>query len=192
MKIKSILSIAAFSTAFIVSTFLAGLFFDKTEIPTVLVAPTTTYSKPTSCFGHMKPSAAAEKISVVLRQDDLYGEQRNGKLYDIDLAYRSTAKGTSYFSAYAGITSEYATKSGNMEVGGLPQEFQAAWRSHMKAWRDYANFLEDMKTSTADNSAGEDSFDALETEYNNGINSTWYEVLRVAGEYGSDFSPYNN
>lgn len=192
MKIKSILSIAAFSTAFIASTFFAGLFVDKSDNQSILTALPEYETASAFRLEKEYDSVTAQQISVLLQKDDLYGKQRNRKLNGIDNTYGLSAKGTSYYSAYARITSEYADKSRSMEVDALPQEFQIAWRNHMKAWRDYANFLEDVKTASIEDKSSENTFNSLEAAYNNEINRTWYEVLRVADDYGSDFSPYDN
>jgi hypothetical protein len=74
-----------------------------------------------------------------------------------------------------------------MNDAGLPQEFQTAWRAHMKAWHDYANFLDGLKDSSITLKTDKENFDNLEDFYNNEINSTWYEVLSVADDNGSEF-----
>ncbi len=184
MKIKNILSIAAFSVAFIVSTAFAGLFVDKSEIQPV-IAPASGYNaRATSCFGHRNKSAAAEKIAGLLKQDIRNGYDRDGKLYRLDSGYVSPFSSSS-FAAYSAVTDEYADESGSIEDDRLPREFQTAWRAHMKAWRDYADFLENMKDSTVRTTLGEESFNNLGSAYNTEISRTWFEVLRVADQYGA-------
>lgn len=186
MNIKSILSIAAFSTAFIFSTFLAGFFIGKTEYqPDSVVPPVAVVnSNPTSCFKNRKPSATAEKISNILRQDDRNGRERSGRLYSLDNSYNAP------FAERAETVAAYADASGSMKSAGLPTEFQTAWRAHMKAWRDYADFLVKMKSASVRENLDEESFNDFEREYNADINTTWIEVLRVADDYGVDVSGY--
>ena len=191
MNIKSILSIAAFSTAFIFSTFFAGLFVDKSELQLDSVVPPVVVvsSKPTSCFGHRKTSATVEKIYNLLQQDDRNGRERNEKFHNVSQSFAPPFS-NGFLSASAQFTSEYADESGSIRYESLPPEFQTAWRAHMKAWRDYADFLEKMKSSAVRQKLGEESFNDFEREYNDDINSTWYKVLRVAGDYGADVDEY--
>jgi predicted N-acyltransferase len=81
---------------------------------------------------------------------------------------------------------QYADKSGSMEADGLPQDFQIAWREHMKAWRDYADFLNEMKNSSARKMLSEEKLDALETKHSAEITNTWQEVLRIGRNYGAE------
>jgi len=107
------------------------------------------------------------------------------KLYRIDGAYTSPFSSSS-FAAYSAATTEYAEESGSIEDDRLPGEFQIAWRAHIKAWRDYADFLENMKDSTVRTTLGKESFKNLDGAYNTEISRTWSEVLRVADQYGAE------
>lgn len=180
MRIKNILSIAAFSVAFIFSTAFAGLFIDKSE----------NLLNQTVRFGYDRKSkgATAEKITAILEQDDRSGYVRDRELYRIGLLYVSPFKSPS-FERYADATGEYADESGSIEDDRLPQEFQTAWRAHMKAWRDYADFLENSKSADVRAEMGEKTFKTMSNKYNTNINLTWYAVLHLAAKNGSDFEP---
>jgi len=188
MRIKNILSVAAFSTAFIASTAFAGLFVEKSEVlPIIAVVETRYDSQPTSCFKHIEKSATARRISKTLKQDIGNGRERDSSLYRIDGGFVSPFSSSS-FDEYSGVIGEYADNSGSIEDEGMPKEFQTAWREHMKAWRDYADFLESMKDASNRDTLGEESFETLDGAYNTEINQTWYEVLRVADEYGANMN----
>ena len=77
--------------------------------------------------------------------------------------------------------------SANLATEELPQEFHIAWNKHMKAWRDYADFLDRMKNSSIRMKMSGEKLSDFNNEYNSEINSTWSEVLSVADEYGADF-----
>ncbi|MDQ3324089.1 MAG: hypothetical protein M3525_16870 [Acidobacteriota bacterium] len=188
MRIKTILSIAAFSTAFIFSTAFAGLFIDKSENHLNQTIRSGYNRKPTSCFKNRNKAATAEKITAILEQDDRNGDVRDRELRRIDGYYTSPFKSSS-FERYADATGEYADESGSIEDDRLPREFQTAWREHMKAWRDYADFLEDTKSAEVRTYIGEENYRVTSNKYNTNINLTWFEVLRVAEKYGSDFKP---
>ncbi|HXG86094.1 MAG TPA: hypothetical protein VNI84_18890 [Pyrinomonadaceae bacterium] len=188
MRIKTILSIAAFSTAFIFSAAFAGLFIDKSENQSSPIIGSGYNRKPTSCFKNGNKGATAEKITAILEQDDRNGVILDRKLYQIDGFYISPFKSSS-FEQYADATSEYADESGSIEDDRLPQEFQTAWRAHIKAWRDYADFLENTKSAAVRTEMGEKTFETMSNKYNTNINLTWYAVLHLAAKNGSDFKP---
>lgn len=184
MRIKNILSIAAFSTAFVASTAFAGLFIAKSEIPLVLVAEPSRNSRPTSCFKYRNGGSTAEKISAFIRQDIANGAERNRGLLAIDGRYVAPISSSS-FDEYSAVTSRYADRSGAMKDDGMPHEFQTAWRAHMKAWRDYADFLESMNDASVRADLGKEYFEILDRSYDREISRTWYEVLQIADEHGS-------
>lgn len=185
MKIKNIISAAAFSTAFISSAAFAGLFIDKSQTAPIVSVEYTYTTEPTSCFAMRKKSASAERISAFVERDIRNGFERDKKLYAVDGAFLSPYYSAS-LASYSAATTEYTDASGSLDADRLPQEFQAAWRAHMKAWRVYADFLEDMNDSATRNTLGEESFKNLDKAYDAEISRTWYEVLRVADEYGAN------
>lgn len=184
MKIKNILSTAAFSVAFIVSTAFAGLFIDKSPQPLVIVSAPSYGSAPTGCFKNRGGSSVAAKISGLVEQDIRNGFERDRKAYRIADRYTASFSSSS-FASYSAIVSGYADESGSIKDDGLPREFQSAWREHMKAWRVYAEFLESMKASSAAGTNRDESSRILSNKYDADISRTWHEVLRVADDYGA-------
>ena len=147
---------------------------------------TTSYNRThTNCFKN-RGNNTARKIETLLREDDRYGRALNRKLFQIDKGLVSPFASSSY-SEYADSISEYADQSENLSTDGLPQEFQIAWNAHMKAWRDYADFLNRWKDSSDRMKMNREKLYDFDNESNNEIKSTWYEVLRVADEYGANF-----
>lgn len=186
MRSKTILSIAAFIVAFAFSTAFAGLFIDKSEYQSVLTVPVVSYNErqPTSCF-KKRGRYTADKIEVFISQDVSNGRERDRQLYEIDRDYRPSFMSKS-FSDYSDTINEYVDESNALDETALPQEFQDAWRAHLKAWRDYANFLKAMKTPSGSENLNDKSVYELEHHFNAEINSTWYEVLRVGKTYGAE------
>lgn len=184
MRSKTILSIAAFIVAFAFSTAFAGLFIAKSAYQSVLTVPANQNRQSTSCFTK-RGRYTADKIEVFISQDVSNGRERDRKLYEIDRDYRPSFMSKS-FSDYSAVISEYVDESNALDETALPQEFQNAWRAHLKAWRDYANFLETIKTSSDSEKLNGKAAYELESHFNAEINSTWYEVLRVGGTYGAE------
>ena len=172
MRIKTILSLTTFAIAFIVSAAVAAVFSPSqvenvaplTFDTTVTVAP---YNKTT-----------AQIITRFLEQDIRNGNDRNREDYsfeeDATLSSRNIVK-------RAKAVSEYANESASMDDSVLPQDVQLAWLKHMRAWHNYSDFLQNAKMQKM--SYSETS--RLENQYNREINTTWYEVLRVAARHGA-------
>lgn len=195
MNTKSILRIAAFSTAFIVSAAFAGIFAEKTEIESIAVITPTYNSKPTSCFGHRKNAAsdavAAAKINRILQTDDDNGRARSAKVQRLGSEYESPFAKNSSFDAFADATARYAEQSDKIEAAAnLSPEFNAAWSRHMKAWSDYADFLQAMKISSVRQELGAKAFQNFDREYDGEISRSWDEVLRIADKNGVDAEKY--
>jgi len=181
MRSKTILSIAAFTVAFLLSTAFAGLFIVKSDY-----VPSSYTTKKTSCFKNRGGSNyVADKIETIVKQDMSNGRERGKKLYQIDEDFRPPFASSS-FSEYAEAVSEYVGSSENLSVENTPRDFQSAWRRHMKAWRDYADFLDEMKHSPARKKLSETEVSELENTYSSDINNTWSEVLRVGRNYGAE------
>ena len=79
-------------------------------------------------------------------------------------------------SDYAEAVMKYWKESSSMDASSFPQDFQNAWRVHMQAWGDYAEYLQAKKYSK--NSPPE-------KRYNAEINRTWEEVLRIGRTHGA-------
>lgn len=161
MRVKNILSLIAFIAAFTFSAALASVFTPRTS------------------GNFVQPSfdrTTAQNISRFLQQDIRNGEDRNHQVTG-GVAYLQSP----YLLKRAQAVSEYSEASGSMDFSHLPQDFQLAWLKHMRAWHNYADFLQKSKTQNV-NSA---EMNQLENQYNREINLTWYEVLRVGGRYGA-------
>jgi len=181
MRSKTILSIAAFIVAFVFSTAFASLFISKSAY-----VPLSYNTKKTSCFkNHGSNNYVAGKIETILKQDMSNGRERGRKLYQIDEDYRPPFVSSS-FPDYSEAVSEYVGSSENLSVEDTPRDFQLAWRKHMKAWRDYADFLDKIKHSSARAKLSETEATELESGYSADINSTWFEVLSVRKSYGAE------
>ncbi|MCA1624301.1 MAG: hypothetical protein LC768_17595 [Acidobacteria bacterium] len=120
-----------------------------------------------------------KEILVLLQQDKENGEERNTNELNLSLVDKSFPS----LSAKSEIVSEYAEKSGGINDGGFPQDFQVAWRKHMKAWANYSDFLQ--KSERA--GLGTKDIKRLEIQYARDINWTWFEVLRIGRTYGAEF-----
>ena len=185
MRSKTILSIAAFIVAFVLSTAFASLFISKSEpFSSVLVTPDYN-SKKTSCFKNRGNKYAVNKIETIVSQDVSNGGERDRKIHRIGEGYRPSYLSPS-FPEYVEAISEYVESSESLSHENTPRDFQTAWLKHMNAWRDYSNFLDKMKSSSARAHFNEHEIYELEASYSADINNTWYEVLRVGNSYGAD------
>jgi hypothetical protein len=166
MRIKNVLSLIAFAAAFAVSVALVALTTGTTQAKTQVALFQADYTTRTS-------------ITAFLEQDISNGHQRNHRVY----RYEDGASLSSpYLLQRAQAVSDYSEVSGSMDFNHLPSEFQLAWLKHMRAWHNYADFLQKNKTRNM-NSA---EFYRLENQYNREINLTWYETLRVASRFGAE------
>ena len=93
----------------------------------------------------------AVNVVELLRQDIRNGEVRRFEIYELF----KEAEASSEFSVehYAEYVQEYVDKSQSMDDYDLPSDFRSAWRQHMKAWRDYSNFLEQIERNLPKNRA---------------------------------------
>lgn len=86
---------------------------------------------------------------------------------------------------HADSVAQYADESGSLDASSLPQDFQIAWHKHIDAWRDYSEFLNEMKESSADGNISQRKFEVLQDRHTGEVNRTWYEVLRISRDYGA-------
>lgn len=194
MKTKSILSIAAFSTAFILSAAFAALFVDKNDSQTEYFFPFKTETVVTT-YETDEPLgvdiAAAAKIDSLLQKDDDNGFALTAKIYALTNADgRLPLASTNVFVSYADATAAYAAASGKLDQDGLPPEFKAAWSRHMKAWRNYSVFLAAMKNPSVRKDLEKNDFDDLDNEFNEEIRASWVNVLQIADASGVDIDTY--
>ncbi len=188
MKTKSILSIAAFSTAFILSAAFAALLVDKSDSQTQYLFP---FKTETVITPNDYSSVAAAKIDSLLQKDDDNGYALTAKIYALTNADgKLPLSSNSVFNGYADATAAYAAASGKLDQDGLPPEFKAAWRRHMKAWRNYSVFLAAMKNPSVRTGLEKNDFDDLDNEFNDEIKASWINVLQIADASGVDIDTY--
>jgi hypothetical protein len=97
-----------------------------------------------------------------------------------DISNGDTRMDSKYADNYPDAVMDYWKASSSMDASRFPQDFQNAWRLHMQAWGDYAEYLQTEKAAKNRKSGG------LEKQYNAEINRTWEEVLRLGRTYGSN------
>ena len=158
MKTKHITALVAFFATFVFSVGLA-LYFTPIDSNRV---------KALNLFNNDKQ--ISRRIGNVLRQDISNGVQRQNNYGEMDNAQ---------------LITEYANKSAQIDVENLPADFQNAWFKHMNAWHNYADFMQDMENPKLRNNYDEVQISQMAGEHNSKINTTWYQVLRIAKKYGT-------
>ena len=89
------------------------------------------------------PQSAQPGISLLLQRDISNGHERDLDVYNFS---DSDSPEDIYVSPeYAETVSEYVNASSSMDDTNLPADFQAAWRNHMAAWREFDDFLSKSK-----------------------------------------------
>ena len=171
---KIFISAVAFIAAFVFSVVFVGLLFGSSQSSSHFV-----YKKNCS-------QQYAENISALIRQDVKNGRTRGKKLYQIDKDFRPPFTNPT-FADYSGAVTEYVDASHSIYAGNLPHDFQYAWREHLRAWRNYSDFLESMKYASEQSKQFEEETGISDARYSQEINRTWDEVLRIAREYNADF-----
>ncbi len=168
---RIILGIIAFTLTFGLSASLVGLLFG---FPKHNVRHFTSK--------HTHNSAHKHNIRRLLRRDVF----RNGETRDHKVT-RLYAEFGSYDalyqnSEYRKAISDYHRKSSSMKDSHLPEDFKYAWREHMKAWKNQANYLEDLQSKSLDGEI--ESASKNYSDNSRQINRTWDQVLRIAQRYG--------
>ena len=172
MRSKNILSIVAFVAAFGLSTAFASLFISQ-----------NTYSS-----GYLRAeqnTATAEAITAFILEDYANGYTRDERIHDLRVSNPSDVNSVA-FADYAEAIEGYVDDSSNMNADDLPLDFVMAWRKHIKAWRDYSNFLNQSADISGRTACSLRKFKTNDRMLNSEINRTWYEVLRIGRGYGSD------
>lgn len=148
---KSVISMIAFTLAFGFSVVLVGLIFGfpQVEKKAEVFQIRSSHSR---CLNQTQ-----RNIQSLLRQDISNGQER--------------------LSNPDGI-SKYVDSSESINDANVPADFRKEWRSHMKAWRAYSDFLQ--KTARSSEKMSESEFAQLEREYDAEISRTWYNVLDSA------------
>lgn len=185
MRSKNILSTVAFVTAFVVSAAAASLFTTKPAYsPTYTLTNSTNYNYTPYCK-YKRKNATAAAISTLIANDHANGPVLSSGLYDLDESF-PPSYGSVAFADYAENVEKYADASSGMTIDNLPSDFKAAWREHMKAWRDYSKFLNKSANISRRNAISEDEFKEAENRYNAEISRTYEEVLEIGAGYGAD------
>ena len=139
--------------------FVATFIFSAGLVRIIFPAPVVKY-----VYTEQSPRRSATEIETFLLRDI-----RNGEMREVDR----------YNENQANAVMDYWKASSSMDASGFPQDFQNAWRVHMNAWGNYAEYLQTKNRSSNGYSCG------LEKRYNAEINRTWEEVLRIGRNYGS-------
>lgn len=120
------------------------------------------------------------KIERFLKQDVSNGYARDREIFQLnDSNEMSAAKQTA-------IIGKYVDTSSNMDANDLPSDFQIAWNKHMRAWQNYADFLNERRNSPVNSRDNESELLDAASRYEVDITRTWYEVLRIAHSYGTN------
>lgn len=170
MTTKILTAALAFFTTFGFSSLLMQFAFEKSESQTGL---RWVYSKPTD-----------KQVLRFLERDIRNGEERIGRLSLSEWHYTPPFSRPS-LAEYREAVSLYVNKSGSMDDSELPADLQIAWREHMKAWRDYSAFLNSLENLSIEES-DKRMLRQQHKEKDARISSTWFKVLKIAGEnYGA-------
>lgn len=168
MKVKSILSLTVFIAAFLFSAALVSLTAAETTISVSEVSPVRANE------------ATRTTIVRFLEKDIRNGVERDRRTFGMR---KNFVRSEEYLAARTQIVAQYVEQSSALDESNLPQDLQIAWLKHMRAWHNYADYLEES-----------DSSDPLNEDqarrYNRQINTTWYEVLRIAGTYDAFVREY--
>ncbi len=183
MRSKTILSTVAFIAAFAASAAFASLFVTKTQTVSdyVLVGG----YKSTSCFKYKNNSAAADKITALIRQDHINGRESSRGSYSASGDERPPFS-SSLFPGYARSVERYADDSSGMKTGDLPGDFQNEWRAHMKAWREYSEFLNRIKDSSNRKGWSDAELEEVDDFHSREIERTWQAVLHTGASHGAN------
>ena len=124
-----------------------------------------------------------KSISDFLAQDVSNGRDRDLAVRSI---YREDLSSEEIYSsaAYTQIINEYTEQSESLDDSGLPEEFQTAWQSHVQAWREHANFLNENKTRCKMRKVKGEEFVRTFKQQDAEITATWFKVLSVARKHG--------
>lgn len=175
MRSKNILSIVAFVAAFGLSAAFASQFISK-----------NTYSyNSTSYCKYRQKTATSTAIEALITADSINARTRYSKMYDIGESY-PPAPDSVAFADYAQAIKKYVDNSSSEATDNLPRDFKLAWREHLRAWRDYSNYLNKSAEISGSHSLTAEEFDDAEIFYSTEINRTFAEVLEIGSSYGAD------
>lgn len=169
----------------------------KTKLITALLAFSTTFGSTVAVSSFFKTETSAEvsysqqvdratrrKILRLLQQDIANGTERDRQVWKLDDSARPP-KSSENLNEYAKIIENYVDASASLDDSDLPAEFQTAWRSHMKIWREHSNFLAQLKNQEKREKIGAKTEAELYALQDAEITATWYETLRIAHGHGA-------
>jgi hypothetical protein len=165
MNKRIIVALVAFIVTFGLSAGLVGLLFPSTF--------TETYSF----------SIASEHKEDILNllDQDIYNGQLRSEAY---ARARQDNWEDNNLVHYAESVNDYVDASSSLDDSDLPRDFQSAWQQHLSAWRDYSDFLNQIKYLSKDELKEMNASQTLDRQ-NDEISRTWYKVIRIAGYYGA-------
>lgn len=165
---KNILGIIAFTLTFGLSAGLVGVLFGF---------PQPQHNSYVSTVRHN--SVYQGKISRLLSRDVSNGDAREKAYYEF---YEGDTESLYKNDEYRQAVNEYYISSSSLNDSAIPEDFRYAWREHMKAWKDQAEYL----NSIQNDSYGKNDKTTAENYTDNTveINRTWFQVLRIASRYG--------
>jgi hypothetical protein len=166
---KAIVGIVAFAAAFIFGTGLVRIFFPQPVAPSAACRRESHFRPPVQ-------SALATEIEDFIAQDERNGTERESRTDGRALTSSSTVS-----AKHAESVMRYWQKSSAMDDSGFPQNFRNAWREHMQAWKDYADFIDENSGKRVDAT----EFGLESRRLNSEISRTWYALLRIGRTYGA-------
>jgi hypothetical protein len=165
---RKIITTVAFIAAFIFSAGLTRLILPAQVIQYVYIDRPQFIERNTN------------EIESFLLQDITNGESRMDEIAGL------RDSNEEYLAEFADSVMEYSDASSSMNADNFPADFQAAWHLHMKAWRNYADFLAIQANAPAKKQMKPADFQKGESSLNAEINRTWFEVLRIGRTHGAD------
>ncbi len=166
MRIKTILSTAAFIVTFVFSAAFANLFVDKSvSVDSPLISKSSWHKQ--------------QQILNFLEQDRQYGRELRRDLRSRAIEDENIREETA--------TLKLARNMRRMDDSDLPSDFRSAWENHVRAWEDYADSLHRSNHDSEHETFDEESSESV--GQTSEINQTYRVLVRVARQHGVDF-PY--
>ncbi len=171
MNTKHIIALVTFVVTFTASGVLVQLFRPTYQVQ----------QKPFVTRGCI--DSTAQRISQLIRQDVENGRVRAYNTFSgqsVEGQYSAVVE----LENYAEETEIYTKKLENLNAENLPSEFQFALQNHKQAWRNQADFLNDVKDIEGSRFS-DIRYSPTFSQYDSEITRTWFEVLRIARENGA-------
>lgn len=173
---RTVYGLIAFAVAFVFSAGLVRILFPAPYVPVVEVTPLPVRESYCDRRKHPKKPKLATRLEEFIEQDKTNGDDRSTDLID----------GNVVSPTFVDSVNEYYETSSSMNTDYFPRDFVDAWNAHMKAWKNYADYLQ----LNRDRRVDRDLFDAKQRAYNKEISKTWDVVIRLARENGAEVTPY--